>query len=121
MDSVMTSPPDLATLRLDDFSPHLNTGFEIHLPDGRLVAATLAEAAANGIAPPARGLKGREGQDLTARDGGGFTLQFVTSENSLPRQGIYQLKHPIIGTLEVFLVPNGPVVPQGYGYHAVFG
>jgi hypothetical protein len=66
-------------------------------------------------------LKGREGQDLKARDGGGFTLQFVTPDNSLPRQGIYQLKHPTLGTLEVFLVPSGPVVPQGYGYHAVFG
>ena len=117
----MRSSPDLATLRIDDFARHLNTGFEIHLPDGRLVAVTLVEAVANGIAPPAAGLKGREGQDLKARDGGGFTLQFVTPDNSLPRQGIYQLKHPTLGTLEVFLVPSGPVVPQGYGYHAVFG
>jgi hypothetical protein len=115
------SLPDLATLKLDDFAPHLNTGFEIHLPDGRRVPATLVEAVANGTAPPARGLKGREGQDLKARDGGGFTLQFVTPENSLPRQGIYRLQHPILGTLEVFLVPNGPVAPRGYGYHAVFG
>ena len=82
----MPSSPDLAMLRIDDFAPHLNTSFEIHLPDGRFVAATLVEAVANGIALPARGLKGREGQDLKARDGGGFTLQFVTPENSLPRQ-----------------------------------
>jgi len=36
------STPDLATLKLDDFAPHLNTGFEIHL-DGRRVAATAVE------------------------------------------------------------------------------
>ena len=117
----MTDAADLGTLKIEDFSPHLNTGFEIQLPDGRLVQATLAEAAANGTAPPTQGLKGREGQALKARDGGGFTLQFVTPQNSLPGQGIYSVKHPKLGVLEIFLVPNGPVPPQGFGYHAVFG
>jgi hypothetical protein len=120
-DGTEMSSPDLASLTLDDFAPHLDTGFEIQLPDGRRVAATLVEAVANGTAPPIRSLSGREGQDLTARDGGGFTLQFVTPENSLPRQGIYHIKHPILGLLDIFLVPHGPVAPRGYGYHAVFG
>jgi hypothetical protein len=117
----MTSAADLGTLKIEDFSPHLNTGFEIQLPDGRLVQAMLAEAAANGTAPPAQGLKGREGQALKARDGGGFTLQFVTPENSIRSQGIYPVKHPKLGVLEIFLVPHGPVAPKGFGYHAVFG
>jgi hypothetical protein len=117
----MTDAADLGTLKLEDFLPHLNTGFEVQLPDGKLVQATLAEAAANGITPPPQGMKGREGQVLKTRDGGGFTLQFVTPENSIPSQGIYSVKHPKLGTLEIFLVPNGPVPPQGYGYHAVFG
>jgi hypothetical protein len=117
----MTEAADLGTLKIEDFSPHLNTGFEIQLPDGKLVQATLAEAAANGTTPPPQGMKGREGQVLKTRDGGGFTLQFVTPENSIPSQGIYSVKHPKLGTLEIFLVPNGPVPPQGYGYHAVFG
>jgi hypothetical protein len=112
---------DLGALKIEDFSPHLNTDFEIQLPDGRLVSARLAEAAANGTAPPLRGLTGREGQALKTRDGGGFTLQFVTPENSIPSQGIYSVKHPKIGVLEIFLVPNGPVAPKGFGYHAVFG
>lgn len=116
----MADAADLGTLKLEDFSPHLNTDFEIQLPDGRSVSATLAEAAANGTAPPVKGLTGREGQALKARDGGGFTLQFVTPQNSIRSQGIYQIKHPKLGTLEIFLVPNGPV-PQGYGYNAVFG
>jgi hypothetical protein len=117
----MTGAADLATLKIEDFSPHLNTDFEINLPDGRLVQAKLAEAVANGTAPPAQGLKGREGQDLKARDGGGFTLQFVTPENAIPNQGTYAVKHPTLGMLGIFLVPNGPVPPKGFGYHAVFG
>ena len=112
---------DIGALKVEDFSPHLNTGFEIQLPDGRSVQATLAEAAANGTAPPTQGLKGREGQALKARDGGGFTLQFVTPENSIQSQGIYSVKHPKLGVLEIFLVPGGPVAPKGFGYHAVFG
>jgi len=117
----MADAADLGTLKIEDFSPHLNTGFEIQLPDGRSVQATLAEAAANGTTPPAQGLKGREGQPLKARAGGGFTLQFVTPENSIRSQGIYSVKHPKLGTLEIFLVPSGPVAPKGFGYHAVFG
>ncbi|MEA2941093.1 MAG: hypothetical protein QOD09_1622 [Bradyrhizobium sp.] len=117
----MADAADLGTLKLEDFSPHLDTDFEIQLPDGRSVSATLAEAAANGTAPPVQGLKGREGQALKARDGGGFTLQFVTSENAIRGQGIYPVKHPKLGVLEIFLVPNGPVAPKGFGYHAVFG
>jgi hypothetical protein len=117
----MTGAADLGTLKIEDFSPHLNTDFEIQLSDGRSVTATLAEAAANGTAPPTQGLKGREGQALKARDGGGFTLQFVTPENALRSQGIYLVKHPKLGALEIFLVPSGPAAPKGFGYHAVFG
>jgi hypothetical protein len=117
----MADAADLGALKVEDFSPHLNTDFEIQLPDGRSVSATLAAAAANGTAPPAQGLTGREGQALKAREGGGFTLQFVTPQSVLPGQGIYRVTHPKLGTLEIFLVPNGPVAPKGFGYHAVFG
>ena len=117
----MAEAADLGRLKVEDFSPHLHTSFEIQLPGGSPVQATLAEASANGTAPPTEGLRGREGQLLKARDGGGFTLQFVTSENSIPSQGIYSVKHPKLGVLEIFLVPNGPVAPKGFGYHAVFG
>ena len=117
----MTGAADIGTLKIEDFAPHLKTDFEIQLPDGRSVQATLAEAAANGTVPPAKGLTGREGQALKARDGGGFTLQFVTPENAIRSQGIYSVKHPKLGTLEIFLVPAGPVPQKGFGYHAVFG
>jgi hypothetical protein len=115
----MADTVDLAKLKIGDFSPHLNTGFEIHMADGKIVPVTLAEAASSGTAPP-KGLKGPNGEDLKVREGGGFTLNFVAPESSRLKQGIYPVKHPKLGTLEIFLVPSGPV-PQGYGYHAVFG
>ena len=99
---VMTDAADLGALKIEDFSPHLNTGFEIQLPDGKSVQATLAEAAANGTAPPVQGLTGREGQPLKARAGGGFTLQFVTPENAIRSQGIYSVKHPKLGACSRF-------------------
>jgi hypothetical protein len=116
----MADPADLAKLKLDDFSPHLNSGFEIQMPDGKVVAVTLAEAASNGTVCPKEGLKGPDGQALKARDGGGFTLQFVAPESSRLTQGVYPVKHPKLGTLEIFLVPSG-LCAQGHGYHAVFG
>ena len=85
----MADAADIGGLKVEDFSPYLNTGFEVQLPDGSSVTATLAEAAANGTAPPAaQGLKGRDGRALKARDGGGFTLQFVTPQNIIPGQGV---------------------------------
>jgi hypothetical protein len=115
----MADTADLAKLKVGDFSPHLNTGFEIQMADGKIVPVTLAEAVSNGTMPPP-GLKGPDGQDLKMREGGGFTLQFVAPESSRLKQGTYPVKHPKLGTLEIFLVPSGPVA-QGYGYHAVFG
>ena len=65
-------------------------------------------------------VKTEAGQEHKIRDGGGFTLQFVAPESSRLQQGIYPIKHPKLGTLEVFLVPTGPV-HDGHGFHAVFG
>jgi hypothetical protein len=116
----MSRTADLAKLKIGDFSPHLNTAFEIQMPDGKTVPVKLAEAVASGAAAPPAGLKGRDGKDLKAREGGGFMLQFVSPDSSRLTQGTYAVKHPKLGTLHIFLVPNGPG-PHGYGYHAVFG
>lgn len=113
----MASPADLGTLNLGDFEPHLNAVFEMDSPHG-MVPLRLAEAAAHGNALPAT-VKTDKGTEHKIRDGGGFTLQFVAPESSRLQQGIYPIKHPKLGTLEVFLVPTGPV-HDGHGYHAVF-
>ena len=114
----MASPADLGKLQLCDFEPHLNAIFEMDSPHGK-VPLRLAEAASHGHPLPET-VTTREGKEHKVRDGGGFTLQFVAPESSRLQQGIYPIKHPKLGTLEVFLVPTGPV-RDGHGFHAVFG
>ena len=53
------------------------------------------------------------------REGGAFSLLFVAPAGPFLPQAIYPVQHPALGTLEIFLVPVGPV-PGGNGYHAVF-
>jgi hypothetical protein len=99
----MTSSPDLATLRIDDFAPHLNADFEMQSPAGP-VPLKLAEAVAGG---------------QSERAGGAFSLVFVAPTGPWLPQAIYPVRHPDLGTMEIFLVPIGPV-PGGNGYHAAF-
>jgi hypothetical protein len=99
----MTSSPDLATLRISDFAPHLNADFEMQSPAGP-VPLKLAEAVAGG---------------QSGRAGGAFSLLFVAPTGPWLPQAIYPVTHPSLGTMEIFLVPVGPV-PGGNGYHAVF-
>jgi hypothetical protein len=114
----MASTADLGNLKIGDFAPHIGSVFEMQSPPG-VVSLKLAKAAANGLAVPA-GVKGPNGEEIKAREGGGFTLQFVAPESSRLKQGNYQIEHPKLGTLEIFLVPTGPLA-GGFGYHAVFG
>ena len=95
---------DLGTLKLEDFSPHVNEDFEIKFSQHDPAQLKLAEAVAVGG---------------SSRDGGGFSLHFVGGVAGLP-QGVYPMEHGKLGTLEIFLVPTGPE-PNGHGYHAVFG
>jgi hypothetical protein len=115
----MTSPADLGKLTLDDFSSHLDAVFEMDSPHGK-VPLKLAEATAHQHSLP-QAVKTDEGKEHKIRDGGGFSLQFVAPESSRLKQGIYPIKHPKLGTIEVFLVPTGPVRDGLHGFHAVFG
>jgi hypothetical protein len=53
------------------------------------------------------------------RAGGAFSLLFVSAPEPFLPQAIYALAHPLLGTLERFLVPLGPL-RGGNGYEAVF-
>lgn len=99
----MASSPDIATLSIDDFEPHLNATFEINAPGG-IVPLKLVQTASAGHA---------------MREGGAFSLLFQAPGGPFLPQAIYSLRHPALGTLEIFLVPVGPL-PGGNGYHAVF-
>ena len=98
---------DLATLKIDDFAPHVDAAFEMQTPAGA-VPLKLVNADAGGEA-----VKG-------GRDGGSFSLQFIAPQGRWLPQGTYPVKHPTLGTIEIFLVPSG-AVQDGHGYHAVFG
>jgi hypothetical protein len=98
---------DLATLKIEDFAPHLDAAFEMQTPAGA-VPLKLVNADAEG-----KTVKG-------GRDGGSFSLQFVAPQGRWLPQGTYPVKHPTLGTIEIFLVPSG-AVQDGHGYHAVFG
>lgn len=111
---------DIATLRAEDFIPHLNGIFCIHF--------TEAEQA-NGL-PPLVELKLSDVQVLAERvtlsttPRTGFALFFSGplfgphQQQYLP-QRIYPVEHPTLGPMDIFLVPLGPQAGQ-MRYQAIF-
>jgi hypothetical protein len=59
----------------------------------------------------------RHGQAL--RQGGAFSLFFVAPKGPFVPQATYPVEHPALGTMEIFIVPIGPL-DGGNGYEAVF-
>jgi hypothetical protein len=99
----MASKADLAALSIGDFTPHLEAVFDMQTPGG-VVPLKLIEAASRG---PAK------------RAGGAFSLLFIAPEGPWLRQAIYPVTHPALGTIEIFLVPRGPM-SGGNAYEAAF-
>jgi hypothetical protein len=92
----------LATLTVDDFTPHVGRAFEI-TAGGQATSMRLASAQA---------IRQRASAPRAS-----FSLVF-TGEASLG-QGIHTVVHPELGALDIFLVPIGPG-SQGLQYEAVF-
>jgi hypothetical protein len=99
----MAPTADLAALQLGDFSPQLDTIFDMEVAGGN-IALRLVKADPGG---------------QSGRAGGAFSLLFVAPAGPFLPQAIYPLEHPAIGSMEVFLVPIGPL-QGGNGYQAVF-
>jgi hypothetical protein len=102
-DLEMSSSPDLATLKIDDFVAHLDSTFEMQTPAG-VVPLKLVKADPAGD---------------SGRAGGAFSLLFAAPKGTSWPQAIYPVKHASLGTLEIFLVPIGPL-SGGNGYQAIF-
>jgi hypothetical protein len=102
-DYPMASSPDLATLKIDDFVAHLDTDFEMQVA-GVVVPLKLVK-----IDPAGN----------SGRAGGAFSLIFVAPIGSAHKQAMYPVRHPVLGNLEIFLVPVGPQ-SGGLGYQAIF-
>jgi hypothetical protein len=99
----MASTADLAALGIGDFTPHLEATFDMQTAGG-VVPLKLAKVDPAGD---------------SGRNGGAFSLIFVAPEGPWLPQGMYPVQHPVLGTMEIFLVPVGPA-SGGNGYQAIF-
>ncbi|WP_229188075.1 DUF6916 family protein [Bradyrhizobium oropedii] len=99
----MTSTVDLAKLHIDAFRPHQDAEFELQAAD-RVVKLKLAKV---------------EPAGNSGRLGGAFSLLFEGPKGAWLPQAIYPVRHPMLGEIEIFLVPIGPL-GDGNGYQAVF-
>lgn len=99
----MSPSPDLATLRIDDFAAYRDTAFDMQTSAG-VVPLRLVKVDHVGE---------------SGRPGGAFSLLFATPQGPPQPQSIYPVVHPSLGTMEIFLVPIGPLA-GGNGYQAIF-
>jgi hypothetical protein len=100
---MVSTANDLASLSIEDFTVHLDATFEMQA-SGVVVSLKLVKVDPLG---------------KSGRAGGAFSLIFVAPKGTSLPQAIYPLKHPVLGTLEIFIVPVGPAV-GGNGYEAIF-
>jgi hypothetical protein len=94
---------DIGAATADDFAPRRNEEFRLSAPAGQVIL-TLTEVRRLGEAQ---------------RPGGAFSLLFVVQGGSALPQATYQIDHPALGSMDMFIVPIGPM-PGGAGYEAVF-
>jgi hypothetical protein len=99
----MTATADLGALRIDDFTPHIDAIFDVQTAAG-VVPLKLVKVDPAGD---------------SGRAGGAFSLIFVAPKGPWLPQGVYPVPHPVLGMMEIFLVPVGPT-QGGNGYQAVF-
>jgi hypothetical protein len=99
----MAATADLAALGIGDFTPHLDAVFDMQTAGG-VVPLKLAKVDPAGD---------------SGRAGGAFSLIFVAPKGPWLRQAIYPVTHPVLGVMEVFLVPVGPR-QDGNAYQAIF-
>ncbi len=100
----------LETVTLETFAPHVGEPFEIQPADGAALAATLLAV------EPVPG--GRDAARLGVRRVP-FSVVWRAPRGADVPQQICAVRHPALGTLELFLVPIGPD-EVGMRYEAVF-
>ena len=91
-------------LSLESFAPHAGTSF--------LLRSAAAPAALELVKVAALG-HGRPGGRTP------FSLQFLGPEGHRLEQRTWTLEHPVLGRLDIFLVPLGPVEGR-MRYEAIF-
>lgn len=103
----------LEKLTSDDFRAHLHTQFLIHMPEMAPWEVELIGVTDHTITPSAA--ESRPGARRS------FSIIFRSPRlDSYLLQHIYEVEHPVMGQLTIFLVPVGPDT-QGMCYEAIFG
>lgn len=95
----------IENLTAADFSGHLESRFEALLADGNILSLALVSIAESRFAVPGH----RKG----------FSLIFTGPREPVLPQQIYSLTHPLMGRLDIFIVPIG-VTADSCRYEAVF-
>jgi hypothetical protein len=93
----------LAALTADDFAPRQGESFTLGAGDNK-IELKLIKVTRLGAA---------------MREGGAFSLVFLSEPGPFLPQAIYPLTHPALGTQTLFLVPIGPQ-QGGNAYEAIF-
>jgi hypothetical protein len=94
---------DLADATAATFEPRLQETFSLKGGQGHL---TLKLVKVQPLGP-------------SGRQGGAFSLSFLGEPGPFLPQATYRLDHPVLGALDIFLVPLGPK-NGGNAYEAVF-
>jgi len=101
----------LETFTITTFSGQEGTTFRLSLASGEALEATLLQVTALSA-------KGPSGEELP-RKRVPFSLLFRVPTPGRIEQKIYSLEHPVIATLDLFLVPIGRKT-DGYRCEAIF-
>ncbi len=94
------------TYVLDRFSPHVGTTFTVTIGEGEPVVLELIEV------KPLSAHPGAPRQDP-------FALMFRGPGGLFLPQNIYAISHPLLGTMELFLIPRQPD-PDGSYFECIF-
>lgn len=87
-------PADLEPLTRESFAPHVASRFVVPALAGGTFALTLVSIDAAGAGLPGKRVP--------------FALHFHGPASPVLPQGVRRLTHPVLGDLEIFLVPLGP-------------
>jgi hypothetical protein len=93
------------------FTPHVGEAFELRPPEGEAFEAVLSSCEETPYGSP------EQWKDAIERVPFALLFHALGAEQTGP-QGVYTLRHPQIGELELFLVPHGPD-ERGMRYGAV--
>ena len=99
---------DVDGLRLESFTPHLNTKFRVLCGPEQWVEVELVEAKES--TPPPPGVTSRQER---------FSLVFCAPHDTPLWQGLYQFEHDALGRFALFIVPTGKD-ERGVDFQAVF-